>query len=678
MNKIRKLIKRGIQLFQDDSLFRNSVFLMASTAVSSVLGFGFWLFVAHLYTPSEIGSASALISLTTLLGNISLLGLEASLVRFLPTSKNQSRDINMAALAVTGAAIAASTIYLFIHPLIGAPISLLDSSWEQIGFIVLMVIVSLNSLTDSIFIANRRAELHTMTYTLLATVKLILPLFLVPFGSMGIFTAYAVATLSSLALTYILMRRSVDYHILARPEWGMIRKSRKYATNNYFAHILSSASSQLMPMIIITSLGAAQVAYFAMAWTMANFLYVIPSAMGQSLLAEGATDPSKRKYHVAHAIRTLTLILVPTIAVSIVGAPFILAIFGPQYAANSTAIFQILAFATFFIAVDSVCNTVLNIEHRSSGVVAAELSGIAVTLGATAFLIRFGLSGIGVSLLLGNIAANLCQLIFFKFGLGKQTPSAVKLNIMEEDFQLLLRPYGITTFTVKPLARGATTHTFLITSGSESQVLRIYRDGSSRRDVAQEIGFMRFLAGRGLPIPAIIPSENGRYVSEYEFKDRITRPYVLMSFEEGRHPYRYSRSLIEEMASAQAAIHLSGIEFARSHSNTTKASSLRDRFLGRIAPKGFSHCDFDSTNVLVDDQKLSCILDFEGMRFAPLVSCLFFTLTKIYEAQGSLRDITHYLKKYQQKRQLSAFEKLIIRSALAKRYRRLQLLFTTF
>ena len=74
----------------------------------SVLGFLFWLSVAHLYTPEQIGSASALIAATTLLGNASLLGMEYSLIRFLPKSKNQSKDINAAIGFVAIAAIVAA------------------------------------------------------------------------------------------------------------------------------------------------------------------------------------------------------------------------------------------------------------------------------------------------------------------------------------------------------------------------------------------------------------------------------------------------------------------------------------------------------------------------------------------------------------------------------------------
>lgn len=419
MKQFTQLINRGLHLFSTDSLFRNSVFLVASTAIMSVLGFGFWLFVAHLYTPEQVGAASALIAVATLLGNISLLGLDASIVRFLPSSKNKSRDINTAILAVGGVAILAALLYVFAGPALGIVVPLVDEDWERVAFIGLIAIVGINSLTDAVFIANRRAELHTATYTVLSFVKLLLPLGMVQFGAMGIFAAYAFAILSSLLLTFYLMRRYTNYRVSVAPSWQLIVKTRRYTTHNYAGRLLSSVTAQLMPVFILAHLGADHVAYFSMAWTMANFLYIIPAAIAQSLLAEGATTPSDKKHHIRHAIRLISMIIVPIIAIAILAAPYLLHIFGVQYASGSTTVFQILAFATLFIAINEVSTTILNITHRSSGVVASQLCTLVVTFSAALVLIPLGLVGMGIALLLGNAAASICHLVVFTFGLGK-------------------------------------------------------------------------------------------------------------------------------------------------------------------------------------------------------------------------------------------------------------------
>jgi hypothetical protein len=265
-------LKLGMDLFRASSLFRNAVFLMMSTAIMSVLGFGFWMFVAHLYSAADIGAASALIAISLLISNLSFLGLNAGLVRFLPGSKQQSRDINAVLVLVTVVVAAASLVYLWLAGRSGFTGGLeifVSTWWGWLAFIVLMVMVSLNTLTDNIFIANRRAGFHTVTYTAFGVVRLISPLFLIKLGAVGVFLAFGVAATASLLLSFIFMKRAAAYRFWTRPDWSFIRRSRRYTTHNYFSSILSSLPSQVLPSFILTRLRAE--AYF---WPgRANLLY---------------------------------------------------------------------------------------------------------------------------------------------------------------------------------------------------------------------------------------------------------------------------------------------------------------------------------------------------------------------------------------------------------------------
>ncbi len=400
---------------KQQSLLRNASLLIMSTAIMSALGFGFWLFVAHLYTPEQVGVASALIAISTLLSSLSMFGLDSALIRFLPGSKNQSRDINAALVAVGSLAVVASIIYLVaahvFHLSIATPF---EWAGGFAAFIFIIVVVALNSLTDAVFIANRRAEFHTIVYAVFGVVKLVLPIALIGLGWLGIFSAYAVAALVGLILSFYYMIRVADYRLRAAPNWELVGSARKYSFNNYLGTLLATVPSQLMPLIIIQRLGAAQAAYFAMALTMANLLYVAPTSVAQSLLAESAHQPQQRAQHVARAVKMLAAILIPAVAAAVLIAPYLLHIFGKQYAQGSTTLFQILAVATFFVAVGSVCNTILNVEHRSGGIVLARSVLLIVTLVLTFLLIPFGLVGVGVAMTAGYGASNIVYLFLFK------------------------------------------------------------------------------------------------------------------------------------------------------------------------------------------------------------------------------------------------------------------------
>lgn len=671
-----------------DSLFRNAVLLMASTAIMSVLGFLFWIFVAHLYSPAMIGEASALISITTLISNVSLLGLNAGLIRFLPKSKNQSRDINAALITVGLVTIIAATVYLIVSTLFNVPISLLAEPMHKIAFVVLMSTVSLNSLTDAVFIANRRAEFHTIGYATFGVVKLILPLFLIPYGSLGIFMAYMFAVIASLVLSLFFMRRYTDYQVAAKPNWNLLKKTRRYATNNYIGVILSGLPSQLMPLFIIKELGTAQVAYFAMAWTMANLLYVIPSAAAQSLLAESSHDTSQKGKHAKHTIKLLSAVLIPGVLLTVIIAPYILKIFGEQYSSGSTTIFQLLAFSTFFVAINAVGNSILNIERRTSGIVIAQAGGLVATFVSVVLLIRYGLVGVGAAMLIGLIASNVC--IFFVFQYNKrhpfvtsdtledQTVATQMFDTTHENIALILAAYGIHEFKFHQLHNGSSSYTFLVKEASSVKVLRIYKSNTKTdRAINEELGFMRYLITKGILIPQIVNDITNKPLT-HTMVQGTSWQHILMDYEKGKHPANYSARFMSLMAQIQAHIHIYGQAYAKdrkeSISSKDRRESQKTASLLYFMPKGFSHFDFDASNLLIDNDKM-CVLDFEGAHYGTLITCLFFTLTRIYDTEYDKHDIESYLKTYQTIRRLTFPEKFILRLALTARYKSPTLLF---
>jgi O-antigen/teichoic acid export membrane protein len=414
-------------------LFRNATYLVGSTSVMAVLGFLFWVFVAHLYAPAQIGEASALIAVTTLLSTLSLLGLNAGLLRFLPQSRNQSRDINAATIIVAGVTVFASILYVLVGNRFGGNLSLLASSWHKFAFVILMVTVSLNTLTDAVFIANRKAQYHTVCYSGFGVVKLFLPLVLIPFGSLGIFLAYIGAVVVSLAASYYLMWRRCDYHFNARPNWQVIKNTRAYATHNYIGGVLAGLPSQLLPLLIIRRLGAADVAYFSMAWMMANLLYIIPTATTQSLMAEGSFAPDEQAFHMRRTIKMLVKILVPAVIFSILIAPSLLRIFGANYEKNATTIFQLMALSTIFLAVNAIGTTLLNFEKRTAGIISVQTITLIVTFVAALLLMKYGLPGIGMAMLLGNVASNLVHFYLYKRNLNRrgQTSLTIKTAIAQ-------------------------------------------------------------------------------------------------------------------------------------------------------------------------------------------------------------------------------------------------------
>ena len=675
LSHIRNLLRVARHRFSSDSLFRNATYLMASTAIMSVLGFVFWVFVAHLYGPTDIGLASALIGVATLISNFSLLGLTSGLVRFLAGSENPSKDINAAAITVAAITIIASAAYAFIGTRIVGHSNLLESNWHKLAFIILMSAVSLNSLTDAVFIANRRGEYHTIGYATFGVFKLVLPLLLAAFGATGIFGAYILAMLASLVVSYYLMRRGCNYHLLTKPDWSLLKSMRQYTTHNYIGVVLATIPPQLMPQLIIKDLGPAAVAFFSMAWTMVNLLYIIPSAVTQSMLAESSFDVHKKAEHLRRTVRLLVILLIPAVITAIVISPYLLSIFGAQYRQNGMLLFQILSLATFFVAVIAVGNTTLNIERRTWGVVLVQLVITCSTGAAALLLIRFGLVGVGLAFLIGDIAGTIAlALLWFLSRRGSRSdrqPSEAAISHM-------LQAYGIEGFTALPMKNGSRNRTLLIETKPSKYILRIYRPGTYQdSEIVQEVSFMNYLTGRHIPTPRVIGTTDGHELGTLQ-SEGIRWQFLLMQFIEGGHPDRYTGTLLKNMASQQARLHLEGIRYAEASQAFRRHERLplriRQGILGRFTPSGFSHFDYDATNLLVNKERILCVLDFEGMRFGPLVTCIYFTLVQIYRQRADPSLLRGYLDTYEQVRTLTYWEKIVLRVSLAYTCRNIALL----
>jgi O-antigen/teichoic acid export membrane protein/Ser/Thr protein kinase RdoA (MazF antagonist) len=672
---VRKLLGRLSGLVTtalNDSLLRNAAFLMASTGIMSVLGFGFWIFVAHLYSPSEIGEASALIAITLLISNLSFFGLNSAFVRFLPTSKNQSRDINAALITVTLATVIAGAAYLAFGPHYSGHLAVLLSSWWTRGlFLLMMVAVSLNTLTDSIFIANRRAEYHTIVYSAFGVVRLILPLILIMLGSLGIFMAYISAVCVSLLLSFYFMKKAAGYVFFSRPNWNFIIDSRRYTSSNYISTLLSGLPSQLIPTLIILKLGAASAAYFSMAWTMANLLYVVPSAITNSLLAETSHKMANQARNLRHAIRLLASILVPIVGLAILVAPYLLSLFGKNYAAGGTGIFQLLALSTFFIAGSSIGNTILNLDQRGGGLVGIQVVLAGSTLLLAYLLIPMGLIGIGAAMLAGNILGFGAQLLLLARHRRQarvqllRSQSGPQLDVLDE----ALRNYTFGSFSLGPnMGSGDRSSVNLITTRKGKYIVKMYRsDKRCLNDLAAEISFTKSLSGIGVPTPTVITTKTGESLVTVQRGAELWIG-VITRFEHGVIQSTLGLKEVENMAKIQALIHSHGIEFSSSET----AAFVRERpqliwsKLAFLGPRGVSHFDFDGTNILFDAAgNVVCVLDFEGIRRDFLIICILFTLLRLTSERSGTGLIKRYLRAYQEIRPLGRVEKACIRFALA-------------
>jgi Ser/Thr protein kinase RdoA (MazF antagonist) len=152
----------------------------------------------------------------------------------------------------------------------------------------------------------------------------------------------------------------------------------------------------------------------------------------------------------------------------------------------------------------------------------------------------------------------------------------------------------------------------------------------------------------------------------------------------GIHAKQYSPTLITDLAKHQARMHILGAEYAKKHKPTTTLNVLIEgyfinkiplkklrqqsivdflhraqKFVVKLSPKlpqGFNHLDYDKTNTLSKNNKLSGILDFDDLSYSPIIVCLGYTLWDIAADSSDLHKLRLYLQTYCKIRKLKQLE----------------------
>jgi O-antigen/teichoic acid export membrane protein len=412
---------------------------MCATAVMAGFGFFFWLITARLFTTEEIGLATTLISVMSLIATFSLIGFDAAFVRFLPTAEERNRKINTGFILVGITALILSSIFVFGIHFISPRLSFVqDHPIYGFAFVLACVLNALNVLTDSVFLANRQAVYTLVINALFSMSKMLLPFAFIGWGAIGIFSAAAGAQAIGLLLSLIALAWKFGYRPIFAVDWNVIGSVWRYSAANYFGGILGLLPATFLPIMITNSIGPHQAAYFYIAMMIGNLLYVIPYATARSMFAESSHDENALLTHMKSAIQIMLGILLPSIAVLLLGASLILGVFGAEYAEGSATFLRLLAITGIPVAVYTLYCAIFRVtkDLRSLLVANAIYSG-SVLLFSYLFM-DMGLYGIGLAWILGNTLAAIGSFFLYRFSHVQNHPTMV-IDVTDLEEEL---PFG--------------------------------------------------------------------------------------------------------------------------------------------------------------------------------------------------------------------------------------------
>jgi O-antigen/teichoic acid export membrane protein len=374
---------------------------MSNTGLVSLFNYLFWLLAGKVTSAEHVGLATAAISASMMIAAISRLGMDDSITRFLPQSKDRGGFVN-ALIAI----MLLVTIIVLVGFMTGlphiSPAMLFLKQWQYaLLFVVLVLLTSVCNMQGTTLVASRRADLALMEYAILF---LRIPLIFVlgALGVSGIFLAMDITYLIMMVVGFIFLHRIGivrDLHV----DFGQARKTMKYSLSNYVALILYTAPYTLVPILVVNVLGASQQAYYYAAYSLAAFLLLVPDAIVASMFVEGSHERPLRDTALK-SLRFALIILVPLVLATVIFGDNLLLLFSPEHSAAAYELLLLLAISSLFYAVIEVYFTVMQVRKNIVMINFVRLSVTGLTLGPGYVLLhKLGLIGIGYAWLLSCV-----------------------------------------------------------------------------------------------------------------------------------------------------------------------------------------------------------------------------------------------------------------------------------
>jgi O-antigen/teichoic acid export membrane protein len=411
--EIRKLSKLSvISKLRQDEMIWNSLYLIMSTGLQAATGFIFWIITAHLFSVSDVGKGSALITGAGFIGILSLVGLNNGIVRYLPETRNRDALVSssLAVVAVVGAL--AASIYVLLTPFVAPELVFVEKSPVlAISFVLITSAAAVNTLTDGVFIASRKAKYTFFVDAVIGGFGKLAPVFLLTgAGAYGLFLASAMgtvlATVSSILLIVIAMRVRVDL----REPLTTLKPLLRFSGANYIGNIMNVLSTLIIPIILLDRLGAESTGYFFVSLQMAQIVYTAALALEQTFLTEGSRADADMRQLRRRSLRLLVIFFVVAGGVLIGLGRWLLLAFGQPYYHFGYASLVILVLAAAPISANYWLQTVLRLAGKLRAVIVVNATSAIATcsfawIGASHGLTAVAWGWLGGALLATCVAA---------------------------------------------------------------------------------------------------------------------------------------------------------------------------------------------------------------------------------------------------------------------------------
>jgi ADP-heptose:LPS heptosyltransferase/O-antigen/teichoic acid export membrane protein/GT2 family glycosyltransferase/thymidylate kinase len=402
-----------------DSLLRNSVYVMTSTALTAASGYLYWIIAAHIYPAHDVGLASALIGTMMLCATLANLGIGPTLIQVLPRRQNGGEwSVTLNAVFLTGSvsSVLIGSVAAVVLPLVAPKFAEVSNHG---GYTLVLLagvpMLTLAALLDSTFTAERAAGnmlTRTVAFALLRIPLLVIPIVLGRTGALVICVSWILAAFGSIIGGALLIPRlGRAYRLAWRGILVQIRSMLSLVAGHQFISLGALAPIYLMPVFVVARLSFAENAYFYTSWQVGSLFFMVSPSVATALLAEGSNTPKNVLRKARSSLFIIAALLCPAMLVAFLGGHLILSMFGLNYSLYGYTLLTVLVLSAIPDAITNVYVSVLRVQKRLVWAALLNIGMAAIALAGAWFLLpQMGIIGAGWAWLIAQTAGTVAVL----------------------------------------------------------------------------------------------------------------------------------------------------------------------------------------------------------------------------------------------------------------------------
>ncbi|MBB5163306.1 lipopolysaccharide biosynthesis protein [Mycobacterium sp. AZCC_0083] len=405
-----------------DPMMRNSLAIMASTVLTSLLGYAFWMIAARHFDRDVNGTAAATTSAIQATVLIASVGAAAALVEWLPRCEGaiewRQRVTTAMVVSIATAAVGGGVVV----GVVGVATSTLPQLATPVGavlFCLACVFFAVGLVIDYIAVSEHRGGLFLGRNMVLCGLRI--PLLFIPVSFLGgadsILLAWTAA--AALSLVWALATFGVrDGRSLIPNFVNLVAHLREMASSLVGQHLITvfaMLAGYLLPVVVYSRLSATDNAYFYITWMLGSVFFIISPAVSAALFVEGAADRVSIRPLVRKCVVVVSVLLAIPMLAYLLGGKLILGLFGADYVGHGQLLLLLLTLSAVPDAITNIAVAVLRVTDRMRMALLLNGGMLVACVGAAWLLLpTTGIVGAGVCWLAAQSVGALWVLVSWR------------------------------------------------------------------------------------------------------------------------------------------------------------------------------------------------------------------------------------------------------------------------